>query len=79
VALSKRPAAIGTFQKTIGGRATLKMLRHKSKTQFRAQYTERNCAFELFKAHCAKTINAKNASFPKKIFQRKECKRNFLK
>jgi hypothetical protein len=28
----------------------------------RAQYLKRNCAFELFKAHCAATINAKNAS-----------------
>jgi hypothetical protein len=32
----------------------------------RAQYAKRNCAFELFTAHCA-TINAKNASFHKKI------------
>jgi hypothetical protein len=32
----------------------------------RAQYTKRNCAFELFKAHCAATINAMNASFHKK-------------
>ncbi len=29
----------------------------------KAQYSKRNCAFELFKAHCAATINAKNASF----------------
>jgi hypothetical protein len=26
---------------------------------------KRNCAFELFKAHCAATINAKNGSFHK--------------
>ncbi len=39
----------------------------------RAQYAKRNCAFELFEAHCAATINAKNASFHKKIF-----KHNFL-
>ncbi len=29
----------------------------------RAQYAKRTCAFELFKVHCAATINAKNASF----------------
>ncbi len=33
----------------------------------RAQYAKGNCAFELFKAHCAATINAKNASFHKKF------------
>jgi hypothetical protein len=27
-----------------------------------AQYAKRNWAFEQFKAHCAATINAKNAS-----------------
>jgi hypothetical protein len=27
------------------------------------QYAKRNCAFELIKAHCAATINAKNGSF----------------
>jgi hypothetical protein len=31
----------------------------------RARYAKRNCAFELFKAHCAATINAKNASLKK--------------
>jgi hypothetical protein len=40
----------------------------------RAQYAKRNCAFELFLAHCAGKINAKNASFHKKIL-----KRNFFK
>jgi hypothetical protein len=33
----------------------------------RPQYAKRNCAFELFKAHCAATINAMNASFHNKI------------
>jgi 1,2-phenylacetyl-CoA epoxidase PaaB subunit len=33
----------------------------------RAQYTKRNCAFELFKVRCAATTNAKIASFHKKI------------
>jgi hypothetical protein len=42
----------------------------------RAQYAKDNCAFELFKAHCAATINAKNASFHKKILKCKE--RNLL-
>ncbi len=67
----------------IGGRATLKMLRRKSKTQFVKQERTRqkcNCAFELFKAHCAATtISAKNASFHQKVFKRKECSCNFLK
>jgi hypothetical protein len=45
----------------------------------RAQYAKGNCAFELFKAHCATTINAKNASFHKKILKRKERNRNFIK
>jgi hypothetical protein len=36
----------------------------------RAQNAKRNCAFELFKAHCVATINAKNASFHKKILKR---------
>jgi hypothetical protein len=42
----------------------------KQKTQFvkQEQYAKRNCAVELFKAHCAATINAKNTSFHKKIF-----------
>ncbi len=33
----------------------------------RAQYAKRNCAFKLFKAHYAATINAKNTSFHKKF------------
>ncbi len=33
----------------------------------RAQYAKRNCAFELFKVHFDATINAKNASFRKKL------------
>jgi hypothetical protein len=59
----------------IVGRATLKMLRRKSKMQFvkkRAQYAKLNCAFELFIVHCAATINAKNASF----HQKKCCAKN---
>jgi hypothetical protein len=36
--------------------------------KLRAQYAKCNCTFKLFKAHCAATINAKNASF-QKIFQ----------
>jgi hypothetical protein len=60
------------------------MLRRKSKKQFvkqerNTQNAKRNCAFELFKAHCAATINAKNASFHKKILKRKEHHHNFLK
>jgi hypothetical protein len=50
----------------ISGRATLKILRRKSKTQFIKQERNRKTqsrAFEVFKAHCAATINAKNASF----------------
>jgi hypothetical protein len=34
----------------------------------RAQCAKRNCAFELFKAHCAATINARNSSFHKICF-----------
>ncbi len=34
----------------------------------RAQNAKCNCAFELFKAHCAATINAKNASFTKDFY-----------
>jgi hypothetical protein len=33
--------------------------------KLRAQFSKLNCAFELFKAHCAAIINAKNASFHK--------------
>jgi hypothetical protein len=35
----------------------------------RAQYAKRTCTFELFKAHCAASINAKNISFHKKTFK----------
>ncbi len=45
----------------------------------RAQCAKRNCAFEIFKAHCAATINANNASFHTKFLQRKERNRNFIK
>jgi hypothetical protein len=38
--------------------------------KLRAQLAKRNCALELFKAHCVATINAKNASFHKKILKR---------
>jgi hypothetical protein len=31
--------------------------------QTRVQYAKRNCPVKLFKAHCAATINTKNASF----------------
>ncbi len=44
----------------------------------RAQYAKRNCAFELFKANCAATINAKNASFHEKILKHKKCNGNFI-
>jgi hypothetical protein len=37
------------------------------------------CAFKLFEAHCAATINAKNASFHQKILEHKEHVRNVLK
>jgi hypothetical protein len=68
----------------IGGHATLKMLRRKSKTQnanFKtsAQYAKRNCTFELFTAHCTATINAKNISFHKKFFKYKEDNHNCIK
>jgi hypothetical protein len=53
--------------------------KQKTICKTRAQYAKRNCAFELFKAHGTATINAKNASFHKKIFKHKERKRNFLK
>jgi hypothetical protein len=48
------------------------MLRRKSKTQL--EHQERNTIsktqllFELFKAHCAATFNAKNAGFHNKNF-----------
>jgi hypothetical protein len=44
----------------------------------RAQYAKRNCAFELFKAHCAATMNAKNASFHEKILKRKNATATLL-
>jgi hypothetical protein len=44
----------------------------------RAQYAKRNCAFELFKAHCAATINAKNASFHEKILKHKNATATLL-
>jgi hypothetical protein len=37
--------------------------------KLRAQYAKRNYAFNLFKAHCAATLNAKNASFHKFFFK----------
>ncbi len=49
----------------IVGRANLKMLHSKSKMQFVKQ--ERNTQKAI--AHCAATINAKNANFHKQIFQ----------
>jgi hypothetical protein len=60
------------------------MLRRKSKTQFvkqerNTQYAKLNYAFEKFKAYCGATINAKNASFHKKILKHKERNRNFIK
>ncbi len=44
----------------------------------REQYAKCKCAFELFKAPCATTVNAKNASFYKKISKCKQRKLNFL-
>jgi hypothetical protein len=53
---------------TIVGRATLKMLQKKKAIcKTRAQCAKHNCAFELFKAHCAATNNAENANFHKKF------------
>jgi hypothetical protein len=57
------------------------MLHRKSKKQFLKQdpqYAKRNRAFELFKAHCAATINAKNASFHKKILSTKNATASLL-
>jgi hypothetical protein len=45
----------------------------------RAQFAKHNGAFELFKAYCAATINAKNESFHNNILKRKERKRHFFK
>jgi hypothetical protein len=44
----------------------------------RVQYAKRNCAIEQYKAHCATTINAKNASFHEKILKRKKRSCNFI-
>jgi hypothetical protein len=44
----------------------------------RLQYAKCNYAFELFKAHCAATINAKNASFLTNILKCKERNCNFI-
>jgi hypothetical protein len=54
---------------SIVGRATLKMLRRKSKTRFVKQErnTQNALALLLCKAHCTTTINAKNARFPQKF------------
>jgi hypothetical protein len=44
------------------------MLRRKSKTQFvNQERNTQNAAFGLFKAHCATTIKANNASFHKQF------------
>jgi hypothetical protein len=45
----------------------------------REQFAKCNCIFELLKAHCAETINAKNTSFHKKFLKRKEHNCNFIK
>ncbi len=53
------------------GRATLKMLRRKSKAQFLNQertIAKRNCAFKQFEMNCAATINVQNASFYQNLF-----------
>jgi hypothetical protein len=55
-----------------GGLATFKNIAPQKQNaicKLRAQYTKRNCAFKLFKAHCAATINAENAGFHKKILK----------
>jgi hypothetical protein len=44
----------------------------------KAQYAKRNCAFKQFKAHCTVTIDAKNASFHKKILSAKNASATFL-
>jgi hypothetical protein len=54
----------------IAGRATLKMLRRKSKTQFVKQECNTQNVIALLnylKRICAATINAKNASFHQNI------------
>jgi hypothetical protein len=65
---------------SIVGRATIKMLRRKSKIQFVKQ--ERNTQNAIALLNYLKrnaTINAKNASFHKKVFKHKERNRNFIK
>jgi hypothetical protein len=55
-----------------GGRATFKnvaLQKQNAICKLRGQFTKRNCAFKLFKAHCAATINAENAGFHKKILK----------
>ncbi len=54
----------------VGGAIALQQQNAICKTS--AQYAKGNCAFELFKAHFAATIDTKNASFTKK----KNLKRN---
>jgi hypothetical protein len=59
----------------IVGRATLKNVAPRKQNAIcktRAQYAKRNCAFELLKAHCAATINAKPESFHKNNLKHKE-------
>ncbi len=51
---------------------TVALHKKKAISKTRAQYANRNCAFELFKAHCAATIDAKNASFHKNCLKRQK-------
>jgi hypothetical protein len=65
---------------SIVARATIKMLRRKSKIQFVKQ--ERNTQNVIALLNYRKrnaTINAKNTSFHKKVFKHKERNRNFIK
>jgi hypothetical protein len=55
-----------------GGHATFQnvaLQKQNAICKLREQYTKRNCAFKLFKAHCAATINAENAGFHKKVLK----------
>jgi hypothetical protein len=54
------------------------VLRRKSKKQFENKNLERNCALKLFKAHCAATMKAKNASLHKKILSAKNASATVL-
>jgi hypothetical protein len=56
-----------TLGTPIGGHTTIKMMCRKSKTQFVKQERKTQNAIALLNclAHCAVTINAKNASFSK--------------